>query len=180
MAGFDVDKLISAVESASRRRNEIVHQPIEFSVRQDVNAVRKATIEHRVSRASKWLRSIMHGRPRVASRMCQLQSDPEIAVRVGAEAFTVRVDRLVAQRRDRALRCRRHQQLMRIGPAILTDRHRFSAPDQLGAADAEVAPSAPRQLGRLAIGRSIPSFHRQDAEAIADPRVADGDRLRER
>ncbi len=121
MTGFDVDKLIAAVEGAPRRRDEIVHQPIEFSVRQDANAVRKATIQHRVSRASKWLGSIMHGRPRVASRMGQLQSDPEIAVRVGAEAFTVRIDRLVAQRRDRRLRRRRHQQLMRIGPAILTD-----------------------------------------------------------
>src|SRR5207237_4300570 len=51
---------------------------------------------------------------------------------------------------------------------------------QLRAADAEVAPSPPRQLARLALARAVPSFHRQNAEPVADAHAANVERLRKR
>ena len=61
----------------------------------------------------------------------------------------------------------------------MADRDGFASPDQLRAADAEVPPSSARQVGRLAVLRAVPPFHRQDAEAIADAHAIDLNRLRE-
>ena len=62
----------------------------------------------------------------------------------------------------------------------MPDGDRFSTPDQLRSADSEVAPAPAREIGRLAARRSVPAFHRQDAEAIADADAVDVDRLCQR
>ena len=62
-------------------------------------------------------------------------------------------------------------QLMRVGAAIVAHGDSLAAPDQLRAAPAEVLPAAGREIGRLAVGRAVPPFHRQHAEAVADPHV---------
>ena len=62
----------------------------------------------------------------------------------------------------------------------MADRDGFASPHQLRAADAEVPPSSSRQVGRFAVLRAVPPFHRQDAEAVADAHAVDLNRLRER
>ena len=69
---------------------------------------------------------------------------------------------------------------MRVGAAVMTDGHGLAAPNQLGAAPAEVLPAPDRQVARLAVGRAVPALHRQHAEPVADTHAIDLERLRER
>jgi hypothetical protein len=69
-----------------------------------------------------------------ASRVRQLKSEIEVAVRVRSKAFAVRLDEIVSQRGKRGLGASGQHQLIRIGPAVVADRNRFAAPDQLRAA----------------------------------------------
>jgi hypothetical protein len=62
----------------------------------------------------------------------------------------------------------------------VTNRNRLAAPHELRAADTEVPPAPARQLARLPIGRAVPSFHRKNAESIADADAIDLNRLPER
>ena len=119
-------------------------------------------------------------RPREASRVRELQPDQEIVGRVRAKPFAVRADELVAQRTDRPLRALVEHQLIGIGPAVVAHGNRLAAPHQLGAALSEVAPAAAREIAGLAIRGAVPPFHRQDAEAVADDRAVDLQRLAER
>ena len=112
--------------------------------------------------------------------MRELEADEQIAVGVRSEALAMRGDELFPQPGDGALRVRRHQQLMRVGAAVVPHRHRLAAPDQLGAADPEMTPAARGQLARTAVDGAVPAFHRQDAEAIADADAADVDGLSQR
>src|SRR5262249_37684852 len=71
-------------------------------------------------------------------------------------------------------------ELIGIRAAVVPDGHRLAAPYELRAADAEMFPSPLREIARLAVGRPVPSFHRQHAEAIPDAPVVQFERLRER
>src|SRR5437870_1815784 len=112
--------------------------------------------------------------------MRQLQTRSQIIVCIRAEARSMSRYQLFTQRRNRRLRARRHQQLVRVGAAVVADGHRFSAPHQLGAARAEIPPAAVRQVARLALARAVPSFHGKNAEAVADAYSVHLKRSRER
>ena len=129
-------------------------------------------VEHRIGDRGDRLGPFVQVGFRKAARVGQLQPDIEISVRAGAESIAMRRDQLLAQPRDRRQRARRQQQLMRIGAAVMADRHGLAAPDQLRAALAEILPAAGRQVARFAVGRAVPAFHRQHAEAIADADIA--------
>ena len=88
---------------------------------------------------------------------------------VVAVSLAMRVDERLAQRGDIAERLLVDDELMRIGPAVVAHRDRFAAPDDLRAADPEVRPAPPGEIGGVTIGRAVPAFHRQDAPAIAGP-----------
>jgi hypothetical protein len=62
----------------------------------------------------------------------------------------------------------------------MTDGYGLAAPDQLGATLSEIAPPAVHQFRGRAVGVSIPSFHREDAEAVAHPEAGNVARLLER
>src|ERR687897_1955228 len=87
---------------------------------------------------------------------------------------------LVAERGDRRLRLWGEHQLIRIGSPVGANRNRFAAPHELRAADAKIPPAPARQIARLPIRRAVPSFHRKNAESIADADAIDLNRLRER
>jgi hypothetical protein len=70
--------------------------------------------------------------------------------------------------------------LIGIRAAFLTHGDGFPAPNQFGATLTEVAPAAPGQIARPAVGRAVPAFHRQDGEAIADAHAAGLERRGER
>ena len=112
--------------------------------------------------------------------MRQLQADVQVAIGLRAEALAVRSHQFLAQRRQGRLRGRCDQQLIRIGTAVVPDRHGLAAPNQLGAAPPEVPPAPARQFARLAARRAVPALHRQDAEPVADRDAVDGDGLGER
>src|ERR1700738_5150746 len=65
------------------------------------------------------------------------------------------------------------QQLARIGAAVLNDRSCL-APDQLGAAGAETAIAAKRQLIGAAVERAVAALHGLNAERVAGAERADG------
>ena len=56
----------------------------------------------------------------------------------------------------------------------------LAAPDELGAAAAEVAPAAERVLAGRAVAIGVPAFHRMNAPAIADAAAGDRHRLGQR
>jgi len=60
------------------------------------------------------------------------------------------------------------QELIGVGPPVVADGHGLAAPDQLGAAPAEVPPSLAGQAGGAAILGAVPALHRQDREPVAD------------
>jgi hypothetical protein len=99
--------------------------------------------------------------------MRQLQPDGEVEIGVGAEAIAVRADERVAQARDRSLRPRGQDQLVRIRAAVVLHGDRLASPNQFGAARAEPLPAAGRQRTGLSVDGAVPALHRQDAEAVA-------------
>jgi hypothetical protein len=62
----------------------------------------------------------------------------------------------------------------------VTHGNRLAAPNQFGASGAKVLPTPRRQFGRATVGRAVPAFHRQHAEAIANRARAVLHRLRQR
>jgi hypothetical protein len=58
--------------------------------------------------------------------------------------------------------------LIGIGAAVVPDGDRLATPNQLGATLPEAAPAAESKFARLARRRPVPTFHGEDAEAIAD------------
>ena len=67
-----------------------------------------------------------------------------------------------------------------IGAAVLADGDRLASPDELCAAQTEVAPAPSGQLAGPAIERAVPALHRQDAPAIAGSQAAGLERTGER
>ena len=59
------------------------------------------------------------------------------------------------------------QQLVGVGPSFGTDR-RGLTPDKAGTAGADPVPSPLGQVGRFTVVIAVPTFHGQDAEAVAD------------
>src|SRR4029077_16032973 len=108
----------------------------------------------------------------------ELQADHEAVER--AERLAMGVLAFAEQRGQPGAVRRGGERLIRIRPAVRSDGGRFAAPDQLRAAESEVAPPPPRVLARRAIGIRVPTFHRMNAPAIADGESADRDWLGER
>ena len=106
----------------------------------------------------------------VATRVRELKPDKQPFVR--ARRGAVLLDEQLTQPREVILSVRAAEELIRVGPALVPDRDRFAAPDELRAARAEVAPAAARQLRGAAFGRAVPALHRVNGEAIADVNLA--------
>ncbi len=177
---FDVDEREPGVPREPRRLDEPCHQPIEILIGQHPHARREAPVEMRMRVCDERLRGGLDGGPGIAAGVRELEAGEQVAVGVGAEAFAVRGDERLAQPRDPRLRARRHHQLVGIRAAVVLHGDRFAAPNQLRAADPEAFPSTARQIARLPIGRPVPSFHRQDAEPVADADPVELERTRER
>src|SRR5690606_14582339 len=64
-------------------------------------------------------------------------------------------------------------ELVGISASFGDDGYRLAAPDQLGAAPAEVAPAPLGELTRIAVGGAVPAFHGEDREAITNVATAD-------
>src|SRR6185295_17105255 len=80
VAGLDVDEAEAGVARQTSRRDEVVDQAIQLLVLEHTDAPGDASIEDRVRARGDRRRAIVRVRPRVASRMGQLQADVEIAV----------------------------------------------------------------------------------------------------
>src|SRR4029078_13480487 len=104
---------------------------------------------------------------RVPARVRELHADEQVVSR--AVPLAMRVDERVSQRGDIPQRLPLDDELMRIGPAVVTHRDGLAAPDDLCTADPEVGPASPGEIGRGTIDRAVPAFHRQDAPAVPGP-----------
>ncbi len=180
MAVLDVDELESDRVGTTRGLDELVDQAIDRLVGHQRDAAGEPLVEDRIGVRGERLGAIPDVRAREAARVRELETEIEVAVRVRAEALAVRGDELVAERGERRLVALRHEELVGIGAAVVPHGDGFTAPDELGAARAETLPAAAGQIARLASGRSVPPFHRQDAETVADPHGAIDERLSKR
>ena len=114
----------------------------------------------------------------VASGVRELKADEEI---VGlAETLGMRADERFAETGELLFGVWADTELIGVGAAVVTHRDGFASPDQFRAAPAEVRPSASREIGRAAVECSVPAFHGQDAEAVADGDAVAFERLGER
>jgi hypothetical protein len=111
----------------------------------------------------------------------QLKADDEIVD--CSVVLPVSVEQSLTQLCDSFLILAREDQLIRIGAPIRTNGHRFAAVDHLSAAFAESRPTAEHVVCDPAGGRSIPTFHWLNGDAIANCLSTDlhsGTRLRNR
>jgi hypothetical protein len=167
VAVLEIDELKSRVVRQLRCLYEEHRDLFEFIIRQDVDAVRKTSIELRVRVGYTRFRDTLP-RTRKAARMCELQPEVEIRVCVRTESGGVFFDERVSQVRQRSLRTLLEHELVRIRTAFIADGDRFPTPNQFGAALSEVFPPSYREVARLAIECAVPSFHRKNAEPVAD------------
>ena len=167
VAVLDVDEVEAGALRQHRGLHEARRQVVEVVVGQQRHRAvgADAAVEHRVRVRRERLRLLVRVGARVAARVGQLQADDQV---VGAEpGAAVTREQVLAQLHEVGLRRRTEAQLVRVGAAVVAHGDRLAAPDQLRAALAEALPAAPRQVGRAAVGRAVPAFHRQDAEAVA-------------
>src|SRR5262245_22787495 len=116
--------------------------------------------------------------PREAPRMRELQADEQVVARPAS--LFVRRGQNLSQLFEIGRRVVRRHQLVGIRAPVVTDGHRFASPNQFRPALAEIFPAADCQIGRLAVFRPVPAFHRQNAEAIADLEAVELIRLAQR
>ena len=179
MAVLDVDELESDRVGATRGLDELFDQAIDCLVGHQRDAAGEPLVEDRIGVRGERLGAIPDVRSREAARVRELETEIEVAVRVRAEALAVRGDELVAERGERRLVALRHEELVGIGAAVVP--HGDGFPPQTS-----LAPLAPKRCQRRRVDRSArrwsfrPTFHRQDAETVADPHGAIDERLGKR
>ena len=152
----------------ARGGHEIRDQAVQLLVGEAANLTREAAIQDRVRVGDEGLRAVRGVGPREAAGMGELQADVEVGVGLGTETLAVRADEMLAQPGQALLRLGADLQLVRVGAAFRPHRDRFPAPDELGSADPEAAPTPLGQLARLPLARPVPALHGQDAEPVAD------------
>src|SRR4051812_22448393 len=99
-----------------------------------------------------------------AARVRQLKTNHQIVGR--AVALLMRANEYFADLGQILFVLFDDDELIRIGSAVGTDRHSFSAVNQLRSAFAKALPATPDFLGRAARGCSIPAFHGMNRPAI--------------
>ncbi len=174
MAGFHVDELKADFVREAGGGDVVVDQPFQIVVGPDDALIVRIDVELCIEQR------MMVGDPRFeafivrareAAGVGELQADEQIVV--GAERFAMGVAAGGQQIGQAVAVARRGERLIGIRPAVGLHGGRFAAPDQLGAAQAEVPPAAQRVRRRRAIAVGVPAFHRMDAPAIADREPAD-------
>ena len=179
VAVLHVHEIEPGARGVRRGLDEIVHHSIEFPVGEDgfVGCNPQSRIEHGMPVRDPW-GGASRGRPRIPPRVRQLQPDHEV---VGLSVpLPVSGHEPEAQGLEVADRLLGNHQLVRICAPIGTDGDGFASPNQLGAALPEALPPAAGEIGRAAVCRTVPAFHRKDAEAIARAQSAALDGTRER
>ena len=146
--------------------DEVGDEPLDLVVRHERVVVRHAEfpVEDRVPVEDDRLQR-PGGRAAEAAGMRQLQADDE-RPGVAALGLQMRGDQRIAQSGDVAERVLLQAELARVGAAVGPHGDGLAAPDQLGAAAAEIGPAPGGVLGGAAIGGAVPAFHGQHAEAV--------------
>src|ERR1700722_17660018 len=98
--------------------------------------------------------------------MRQLKTDDQIVC--GAVALAVGLYECGAQAGQIAFVGLGNDELMRVGAAIRTYRHGFSAANQFGAAFAEARPAPQHVVGNAARAGAVPPFHGLHRETVAN------------
>ena len=152
----------------------------ETSPSERIDASSAPTRASRIGLAKRdaWFGSVLARRARESSGVRELEAEHEIVDR--AESFPVRSEHRLAERFQPGDRIARHVELVRIGTAVRPDGDGLAAPEELRAAQSEVAPPPNRELGGSSVVRSVPTFHRMDRPAVADRLSASLHGIRER
>src|SRR6202035_1044515 len=103
----------------------------------------------------------------VASGVSELKPDQQTVVGTGNASMLL--DQDFSQTSQAALGMRCDYELAGIGPSLATYRRRLAAPDKLRAALSEPPPSPNRVFAWIAVSRAVPTLHRMNGEAVADP-----------
>lgn len=113
-----------------------------------------------------WLSSIMPMRSAKAPRVRQLETNQEAVI--GTRREPMLFDQGHSQRCQTFFGVRGNQQLVGIRASVFCNRDGLATPDQFPATAAKMTPPPQRVLGRIAIGRAIPAFHRLHGDVVAD------------
>ena len=156
---LDVHELKAHLLRQAGGRDIVVDQSLQVVVRPDHRVVVPSDAELGVQQR------MVIGNPRPersrvgpaeTPRVSQLQAHNQI-VRAG-EPLAVRGEQFLAQRRQSSAIRGNRQGLMWVRSPVRLHRRRFAAPDQFGAAQAEVPPAAKRQFGRRAVAAGRPNL----------------------
>jgi hypothetical protein len=152
VAVLDVDEVEPGLPGEHGGVHVVLGEPVEFVVGQHRCGVdADAAVEQRVR----------VGRPR---QRRSVGSRPAPRVRELQTAHLRRVEFLTQLRKvaDGALV---DDQLVRVGPPVGTHCRRL-APHEPAAARSETPPPPPYEIGRAAVGGSVPALHRQHGETV--------------
>src|SRR5271168_3122538 len=116
-------------------------------------------------------------RTAVTPRVRQLQSDQKPLIR--SRNLSMFLEQRRFQPCQSCFRLRSRQKLIRIRAPFMADGDGFAAPNQFCPAASESLPPANRMLAGIAVASTVPSFHRLNSEAIADPNAFAKNRLRQ-
>jgi hypothetical protein len=177
---FNVDEVESKVRNFDDGTVEIFDNLLDLAVGQKriVRGKPEPAIEDRVMIENARFVPMVDVWPTVASGMSELEADHRIGIRSDHRAVFVEQD--LAELREVSLRVIGNDQLIRVGSAIVRNGNRFPAPDQTSTGAAETPPSAPCELGRLAIWRAIPTLHWLDGDSVPDFEISSLQRATQR
>ena len=179
MAVLDVDELKPDVGGVPGRLDELLHEAVQIAVQEQSSGGARPFVEHRMLVGHERSRSVGR-RTGKTPGVGQLEADAEVLCRAGAEGRFVFLCNRDQKIRQVGFRVIRDHELIRIGTSVGAHRDRFAPPDQFRAARPEMSPPAHRQVGRSSVRRPIPSFHWQDAEAVAGAHASGFERLPQR
>lgn len=167
VAVFDVDEVRAGVAGDAGGPDEVGGQGFEFGVAEHlvVAGDPEPFVEEGMAEGDARFETSLIGRSAESAGVGELKSDDQ--VRGGAMAGFMGGHQFLAQPGQGRGVGGDDDQLVGIGPALRTDRHRLTAEHELRAALAEPAPASADLVRRGAVRAGIPALHRMDAPPVA-------------
>ena len=177
VAMLEINELKTAIPGALGSHHEVVDQLADLAVAHDHDVLLGAelAVQQRVVVEHTGLHPrIVIGLAETA-RMGELQTDHEILV--VSHGLAVRLHQRFAQAGDVGLVAGVHDQLARIGTAVMAHRHGLATPDHFGPGQTEMSPATAGVVAGAAVGCAIPTLHRVNGIAVANGEGAHLQRL---
>jgi hypothetical protein len=168
MAVFDIHELKANSRGIQRGMNEVFNETGDLIIAENGRIVfdTHAAIEERMPVGDAWFGKVMPVGTAESSRVSQLESHIKVIRRTAL--FRMSLLQLAQQVLKGLKRVILKQELVRICAAIMTDRDRFPAPDQLSATQTKMTPPPECELRGKSLWSPIPPLHRVDCPTVSD------------